>query len=201
MSLEYILLGMLDEPASGYDLGREFERSARLYWFAELSQVYPTLRRMEARGWLTSSEAPSERGPKRRVYRRTPEGEAELHAWLRGPPQLHTVRLAYIAQLCFLGQLEDPSETVRFVDALKAELEARLARFEAIEDLHRLECGDVDDLTDAHFHEFAALRAGIHVARARLAWCDETLARLEERRHRRGVAEADHDPLETAGRT
>ena len=182
MSLDHILLGMLDEPASGYDLRRAFEESARMFWFAELSQIYPTLKRLESRGHLASREAPSKRGPKRRVYERTAEGELELHAWLRSRPQPATARLPYVAQLFFLGQLGDLEESTRFVEALRVELEAQLARFRAIEEMQRAHCAPGQDISDIAFHERAALRAGIHVARARLEWCTEMSDALEKRR-------------------
>ncbi len=47
MSLQHILLGLLREPASGYDLKAYFDKSVRYFWAAELSQIYPTLQRME----------------------------------------------------------------------------------------------------------------------------------------------------------
>lgn len=194
MSLDYILLGMLDEPASGYDLGRAFEQSARMFWSAELSQIYPALKKLEKGGYLTSSEAPSVRGPKRRVYERTAEGEAQLHDWLRERPEIGSARLPYVAKLFFLGQLEDPEASVAFVQALKIELTARLARFKAIEECHLAEDPVLEEMTDVAFHEYTTLRAGMHVAEARLAWCEETLRRLERRiEARREAAPAPSD--------
>ena len=181
MSLDHILLGMLDRPASGYDLGQEFEQSARMFWFAELSQIYPTLRRMESRGLLVSSEVASRRGPKRRVYERTEAGTAALHDWLRDTPKLRTARLEYVGQLYFLGQLGDLDESVRFVEALRAQLEAQRAAYHSIEERRRLECDDPADGSDIEFHHDLTLRAGMHVVEARLAWCEETLAALRDR--------------------
>ena len=98
MSLDHILLGMLETPAAGYDLGREFEASARLFWAAELSQIYPTLKRLESRGLLSSERVPSDRGPDRKVYSRTEAGTAELERWLREEPELGHARLSPVAQ-------------------------------------------------------------------------------------------------------
>lgn len=188
MSLDHILLGMLDRPAAGYDLGQEFEQSARMFWFAELSQIYPTLRRLEGKGFLTSRREASDRGPDRKVYERTPEGTEELHAWLREPARLRRARLEHVAQLYFLGQLDDLEATLRYLKGLRAELEAQLARFRSIEARHRLECGDPEDVPDDEFHRYATLRAGIRVASARLDWCEETLEALERRLTRRRTA-------------
>lgn len=192
MSLDNILLAMLAEPASGYDLGGEFNESARMFWFAELSQIYPTLRRLESKGFLRSSEAASTRGPKRRVYERTPQGDAALNQWLRAEPEVRNVRLAYVAQLYFLGQLGDAAATRRFIEALRIELETLIERYETIEERFRGECANPSspETTDVEFHHYAALRAGVYVARARLAWCDETMAELDRRDSRSSEGEA-----------
>ena len=50
MSLDHILLGLLREPATGYDLGNAFSENVRHFWSAELSQIYPALKRLEQRG-------------------------------------------------------------------------------------------------------------------------------------------------------
>lgn len=182
MSLDHILLGMLARPAAGYDLGREFEASAGLFWHAELSQIYPTLRKLERAGHLASETVPSDRGPDRRVYHRTPEGSEELARWLRGPPELGRLRLPHVAQFFFLGELEDLEETGRFVRSFRDELVERLGVYADIERLIRAEGGDPSGYDGERFHHWAALRQGILVAEARLAWCDETLAAIAARR-------------------
>jgi len=78
MSLDHILLGLLREPASGYDLKDAFNETVAHFWSAELSQIYPTLKRLEERGLLRSRREPSPKGPDRRVYRLTGEGREEL---------------------------------------------------------------------------------------------------------------------------
>ena len=78
MSLEHILLGLLREPATGYDLKNAFSENVRHFWSAELSQIYPTLKRLEQRRMLRSRVEPSPKGPNRRVYTLTGEGRTEL---------------------------------------------------------------------------------------------------------------------------
>ena len=107
MSLEHILLSLLDQPASGYDLKREFEAGAATFWPAQLSQVYPTLKRLEARGLLESKSQSSNKGPERRTYVRTETGRQELERWLRSSPQVGRERFAYLGQLSAMGLLGD----------------------------------------------------------------------------------------------
>ena len=182
MSLDHILLGLLREPATGYDLGNAFSESVRHFWSAELSQIYPTLKRLEQRGMLRSRVEPSPKGPNRRVYTLTEEGRAELLGWLRGGPAVGTERFAYLAQLYFMDALGDLRETRAFMTALRDHLARWLAQLRAVErDVVAAHGGDPARYGDAGFHHFAALRMGIHSIGSKVTWCDETLAVIDRR--------------------
>lgn len=199
MSLPHILLGLLRDPASGYDLKAEFERAIRHFWSAELSQIYPTLKRMERKGWLTSGTKPSERGPDRRVYTRTPAGREELLRWLRGGPTVGSERFAYLAQLAFMDELDDPRETLDFMRALRARLAAWQAELQAIETgVFAVMPGFPHRLPPNAFHHHATLRMGLHTLGAKLVWCDETIERLEIRLETGTTPDGDRAPREEA---
>lgn len=185
MSLEHILLGSLASPASGYDLKANFEAGARHFWFAELSQIYPTLRRMEQRGWLTSATEPSSRGPARRVYTRTRSGTAELKRWLRSGPIVGVERFAYIGQLVLMGQLDDLETTLAFMQRLRKLLREKLQYLKAAEKEMADEWdGYPDDLGGVEFHEHLSLRMGIVSLNAKVRWCDESIKQVLQRMER-----------------
>ncbi len=98
MSLEHIVLGMLNPPKSGYDLRAEFAAGMKYIWSAELSQIYPLLKRMEQSGLIRSESVRSDKGPPRLVYSRTAKGMKALEQWLLQEPILGTERFAYLAQ-------------------------------------------------------------------------------------------------------
>lgn len=162
--LDRILLGMLHDPLSGYDLKRSFDRSAAYFWSADQSQIYRTLKRMVGDGWLRTSEEPSPEGPRRVLYHRTAAGRAALEAWLAESPDLAPQRLPYVAQLHFHGELGDLATTRAWLDELDAELAARLAALKALD-----ASADPQDL--AAFHASLTLSLGVAAARARLDWC------------------------------
>ncbi len=182
MSLDHILLGLLREPGAGYDLGKAFSENVRHFWSAELSQIYPALKRLEQRGMLGSRLEPSPKGPNRRVYALTEAGRAELLRWLRGGPAVGTERFAYLAQLYFMDALGDLRETRAFMTALREHLVRWLAQLRAVEqEVVATHGDDTVRYSDAGFHHFAALRMGIHSIGSKVAWCDETLAALDRR--------------------
>ncbi len=182
MSLQNILLGLLRDPASGYELRREFEEGAQHYWAARLSQIYPTLQQMETKGLLKSSEQPSEKGPPRRVYSRTRRGTKELLKWLQGEPIVGTQRFAYVAQLVFMHEVKDLGQTRRFIVELRERLAGMLSLFEKIAEPGRLELErQPQTMSDIDFHDALAIRMGLKSLASKLEWCDECLEILDQR--------------------
>ena len=179
MSLEHILLGLLDEPASGYDLGRTFEGSLRHFWAAELAQIYPTLNRMEKKGRLTSRQAAPDRGPARRLYRRTRAGERALAEWLEAGPEVGTERLTWLAQVFFLDEAGDRDSERAFMTRLRDAMAAKLAALRAIEAQWRSEVpGFPDSLPPRERCRWWTLEVGIRRVGATRDWAQSCLDRL-----------------------
>ena len=87
MSVRHALLALLSEgPKYGLQLRHEFEERTGEVWPLNVGQVYTTLQRLERDG-LIRSDGEDEAGPQK-SFRITADGAAELHAWLRTPPDL-----------------------------------------------------------------------------------------------------------------
>ena len=182
MSLDHILLGLLRDPATGYALKNTFGERIRHFWSAELSQIYPTLRRLEERRMLRSRVEPSAKGPNRKVYTLTDAGREELLRWLRSGPAVGTERFVYLAQLYFMDALGDLVETRAFMAELRDHLVGWLAQLESLEREVTAAHGNAPEhYSDGGFHRFATLRMGIHSIGSKVAWCDETLAAIDRR--------------------
>ena len=139
MSLRYALLGLLaEEPASGYDLAKKFERVLQRYaWHAQHSQIYPELNRM-AVDHLITVVAEGARG--RRTYAITDAGRADLRQWMVNPPDVIVVRNEFVLRLFLLSTL-DPAEARRLLAWMAEantkqleELRASVAAFDAAAD-------------------------------------------------------------------
>jgi DNA-binding PadR family transcriptional regulator len=182
MNLDSILLAMLREPTSGYDLKATFDASVNHFWPAELSQIYRTLKRLEQHGLLRSRLEPSDRGPDRRVYRLTASGRRALREQLAADPEFADERIGYIAQLFFLHALEDLEATRAFIEKVRARRAKQLESYRAIMKARKAEFGgSLDAATDEQFHHHLTLDAGINVTKARLRWCDDTISRIDDR--------------------
>jgi len=182
MSLEHILLGMLREPATGYELKTAFNEGERYFWSAELSQIYPALQKMERQGWLQSRREPSEKGPERRVYRRTTKGAQELKQWLVSGPIKGTERFAYIAQLIFLGEIGDLRQSKTFLTQLREHLSSFHEFLSSATKQVRQSHKDFPhDLNEVELHEYISLRIGVRSLKAKVAACDEGLELIATR--------------------
>lgn len=182
MSLDRILLGLLREPASGYDLKKVFDERIGYFWAAELSQIYPTLQRLEKKGWLRSRPADSKRGRGRFLYETTPAGGRALREWLASGPQVGDDRFAYLAQLYLMNELGDLNQTVQFLTRLRDRFARKWEALRAI-DRHWGECDPryPDDLPLDEFHVQLTLRKGLLSLAAHVKWCDESIRRLRAR--------------------
>lgn len=178
MSLPHVLLGMLEEPASGYDLKKHFGESVRYFWHAELSQIYPALAKLEKQGLLKSETRPSEKGPKRKIYTRTPKGKAALREWLAEGPVCRTERLSYLTQVFFLDAIPK-SQRVRFFKALRDDFAERLEELQQIEK-HWSESDPrfPDALPDSELYKHMTLRSGLLKYQLMVEWCEECLGRI-----------------------
>jgi DNA-binding PadR family transcriptional regulator len=87
VSVRHALLALLSEgPRYGLQLREEFEARTGEVWPLNVGQVYTTLQRLERDG-LVESEGSGDDGPQK-GFQITAEGERELAAWLRTPPDL-----------------------------------------------------------------------------------------------------------------
>jgi DNA-binding PadR family transcriptional regulator len=87
MSVRHAMLALLSEgPKYGLRLREEFEDRTGEVWPLNVGQVYTTLQRLERDG-LVESAGSGEDGPQK-AFRINADGERELAAWLRTPPDL-----------------------------------------------------------------------------------------------------------------
>jgi PadR family transcriptional regulator AphA len=108
LSLEYILLGLLDQnPVHGYDLYKNILHleGISLVWHIKQSQLYALLDKLEVGGLLNSRLLPGEAHPARKEYRITETGKEVFFAW-RASPVSHgrEMRQEFLAKLYFAQQ-------------------------------------------------------------------------------------------------
>ncbi|HEY9639512.1 MAG TPA: PadR family transcriptional regulator [Coleofasciculaceae cyanobacterium] len=131
MSLAHVILGLLQQQArTGYDLKTScFDQCITHLWQADQAQIYRTLDKLEAQGWISCTVEIQHDRPNRKVYSLTAAGEAELVGWLQCPQPCPTVRDPALAQVYFAGLLPQPD----LLNLLQRQLETRQQKLTACE--------------------------------------------------------------------
>jgi len=181
--LKYALLGFLTyTPMTGYDLKHQFAVVAASFWHAEVSQIYLTLKKLEAERLVTSQIQPQDDHPDRRLYTITDRGRHDLRAWLSEPiTELPPIKQPVLLKLFFAAPME------------QAEL---LAQLRLLRNLHLQKVSYYRGPVLAHIrgtaqrHPHLAKDARLWEATRRfgelshemsLRWLDEMIAMVEER--------------------
>jgi len=183
MSLQHILLGLLETPASGYDIKQEFDKSLSFFWSANLAQVYPTLKKLLNKGLVESWSESSDIGPDRVVYKRTTAGGKRLKSWLNEGPKVETEKRHYLAQLFFLHNAPD-DERESFLMKLHDEMSLREELIQKTECVWVEKFGPdyPDNLPSDEFFRHMVFDLGQDVFKLYSSWTLKCLERLSDRK-------------------
>src|SRR5262245_23421760 len=127
VSLRIAALGLLaQQPGSGYDLLRHFEKSMANVWPATQSQLYGELNKLADAGLIEVSDI----GPRgRKEYRITAAGRSELRRWITDTSDDPPYRSAAQLRVFLLGEV--PREQAReHMAAMAEEADAEVRRLE-----------------------------------------------------------------------
>jgi DNA-binding PadR family transcriptional regulator len=165
----YVILGMLGLGAqTGYDVKRIVDQSTRFFWAASYGQIYPELRRLEKAGLVDGTSSPTG-ARKRKEYRLTEAGQAELVRWLEAPAEMPELRDENLLKLFFADALplEQALEQVRL---------RRIGHEQFLAFLREIDARPGDDPPFVDL----VLRYGIAYAEFNVAWCEEQESRLRD---------------------
>jgi DNA-binding PadR family transcriptional regulator len=191
----YVILGLLTfEERSGYDLRQLIKRSiTHFYWDPAPSQLYSELRRLEAHGLVTMREIHQTHRPTKRLYAITPAGMAVIRQWL-GDTDLEpdTYKSAFLMK-AFLGHLlPHQTLTVLFKERRRQIAYDLQVCQQRTQDLITKILGR-PELEEKLWFPLLPLQRCIALYQAEIAWLDEVLAQLKQRRAK-NQAEAGEAP-------
>ncbi|MER5889639.1 PadR family transcriptional regulator [Streptomyces sp. NPDC001941] len=182
MALEHaILVSLLEQPGSGYELARRFDRSIGYFWTATHQQIYRVLKRMEGDGWISAREVAQDRRPDKKEYSVAAPGRTALDAWLHEPIEPESVRheLAVKIRGAAFG---DRAGLLREVERHHRAHTERLAHYLAGERRDFTGPDAPAPLDAGQELQHVVLRGGIAYERMTLDWLDDvvtTLRRLD----------------------
>ena len=181
MSLKYTLLGFLSYgPLTGYDLKKHMDNSTQFFWYAGLSQIYPTLKKLAEEGLVEATVIPQEGKPDKKIYLITEAGRAMLMDWLVEPiDKLSPTKDPALLKLFFSGALDK--------ETLLEQLRRQLA-------LHRAQLAHYQQETTAYIEQIIAetgltregalweltRQFGEEYERAYIRWLEQAIEAVEQ---------------------
>jgi PadR family transcriptional regulator, regulatory protein AphA len=179
--IKYILLGFLNyQPMTGYEIKQTLDHSVSHFWHAYHSQIYTTLRQMEADALVVSEFIHTEGQPDRRVYSLTDVGRAELKAWLDQPlTEMSPIKEELILRLFFSAGRDKNSVLAELY--LQRELHQK-----KLNEYHGIEAGEIEEnaktypqlARDAKFWKMT-LNMGMRYEEMYLGWLNQTIQEIE----------------------
>lgn len=171
-SLSYAILGiLLRTPMSGYELGKRLE----LLWTANLSQIYPTLGKLEKLEYVRFEVIEQIGKPNKKEFYITDKGIANLKEWVLEDPSDPIIRDEFVVKF-YSTWLSDVSATIKL---LKDRLQIFTARQEYfISELARIEKDSNIDQTDKynrHFSQYLLIKRRVDTLQSEIDWCKETI--------------------------
>jgi DNA-binding PadR family transcriptional regulator len=166
MSLRHGLLGLLAEgPASGYDLAGRFTEVLGSIWPAQHPKIYAELGKLASEGLV---EVESEGPRRRKAYRITDAGVAEVKRWLTEVDVDHTMRLQPLLRSLFFWLMD--------TDDLREHLEAEARYYSQLAEQYREYAARKDRGEFGYSPQTQSMRvtieAGIRVYSALAEWAE-----------------------------
>ncbi|MBB6628056.1 PadR family transcriptional regulator [Nocardioides sp. KIGAM211] len=172
MALEHALLVALrEQPASGLELARRFERSIGYFWHATHQQIYKVLGRMDADGWVTATAVAQSGKPDKKVYAVSAAGEGVLADWLAAPTPTEPLR----SELAVKMRGASYGDRAAVLDVVRATLVDHQVRLDHYERLAKREHPTPETLTGHALDQYLVLRGGIRTERFWVEWLGEYL--------------------------
>lgn len=163
--LELAILGLLKErEMHGYELRKQLGARLGFFWSVSFGSIYPTLKKLERRGFVEKFHIADQMSRRKQVYRITDAGHAEFMELIAEGASSAWEEEKFPLRLAFFRYLK-PETRIRLLERRKATLEDKLAEG------HRC-------MRNARSDEYILklTRHGMDIAEHDLRWLDELIA-------------------------
>jgi DNA-binding PadR family transcriptional regulator len=118
-------------PSHGYDLHQRFLTELGYVWHLSQSQAYAILKRLEAKGDISSQAVEQDKLPPKQILRITATGRRRFLNWLESEvgTNARSIRLEFLTRLYFTEQYK-PEMIPHIYEAQCAEIEARIRQLD-----------------------------------------------------------------------
>lgn len=171
-----ILVSLIENPASGYDLGKQFDSSVGFFWKATHQQIYRELTKLEEQGWISAEVIAQENRPDKKLYSVTELGKQQLIEWMTQASEPTPIKDDLLVKI-FAGYLA-PQKTI--LEELKRHRQLHAQKLKTYQDIEQQYFQNLQDLSPQAKFRYLTLRKGIGYESDWIAWCDEAIELLKQ---------------------
>lgn len=163
--LESIALGMvLEKDLTGYDIKKMIENGIGVFYKASFGSLYPALKKLTVKGFLTTAEKPQ--GSRQKIfYHITAKGQEQFFDWLSSPMDIFEGTNTHLAKVYFFDKLQSGIR-----ERLLYEYEINninyLKKLEDLEKKYRKM-----ENNDCFYYKLSTLYYGICITQKTIQWC------------------------------
>ena len=164
--LDYVILGIvLNKPLTGYAIKKEIELGIGNFYKAGYGSLYPALKKLTDKGYLTLTEQ-TQVDRLKKYYMATELGRAVFLKWLNSPISIATANTSVFVRIFFFGELPEDVRRQRI-----EEYELEMQRI--LEDYRKLQKQFADSVnTTRDYFEMSTLYYGLQSMMGMVRWLD-----------------------------
>ncbi|MGD0630550.1 MAG: PadR family transcriptional regulator [Terracidiphilus sp.] len=134
----YVILGILaiHDNQSGYEIRKTIQQTVGFFWGESYGQIYPTLKRLAAGGFIVASKSKSQTRSTRQEYSISPAGRSALQEWLAVPYRDDPPRDEFLLKL-FFGVEAAPGVSIAHIRKFQEKNRTMLATLLELESMAR----------------------------------------------------------------
>jgi DNA-binding PadR family transcriptional regulator len=171
-----ILVSLIESPASGYDLGKQFDSSVGFFWKATHQQIYRELTKLEDLGWISAEVIAQENRPDKKLYSVTELGKQQLIEWMAQPSELTSIKDELLVKI-FAGYMA-PKEAI--LEELERHRQLHAEKLKIYQDIEQQYFQNPQALCPQAKFRYLTLRKGIGYEMDWITWCDEAIGLLQQ---------------------
>jgi DNA-binding PadR family transcriptional regulator len=176
MSLAHaILVSLVCEPKSGYDLAKQFDGTVGFFWQATHQQIYRELTKLDQQNWIVAEAIAQEGRPDKKIFSVNDLGLSQLKTWLLQSSDVATVKDEFLLKI-YAGHLLPEEEIAQKIQEHRLLHQQQLEIYQAIE--RNFFSSPQDCELESRFAYLTLLR-GINFEEGWIKWCDESIEILK----------------------
>ena len=174
LSLPYAILAALtNQPCSGYDLVKRFNKSVESFWSASHQQIYKALAQLEKSEQVTFEKVEQLNRPTKKIYTVTEAGRQALQSWIAQSGAIAPMKSDLLIKVS-VGHIAPTETLLQTLEIYYQQHKEKLKNFQAVSKQY----AQAPQLSRENQFNYLVLRAGIRQQLAWIAWCEEAMGFL-----------------------